>query len=284
MRISTETLARLKHIKGDWWQDELNRREDPTYIRARLETLVKRFGTFEGARVLGVGSGCGSSALVMLDCSATHVTGVELDARFVDLARRRAKDEGVADRVQFLHVADTTRLSFPDGEFDIVTFNAVIEHIPPRMRRAVLREGFRCLKPGGLLVIDETPNRLIPFDAHTTGLPGIPWLPLPLACAIARRWSRIVARGKSCDEYVTDGIVGSTYWFITHALPNAQCLNRNGGDVKWISARRPLAASYQLLAATIERILNFFGIPFTAVTPSLDLVFRKRVRLPLHEI
>lgn len=275
MNHSSETLALLKRIKGDWWQDELNRREDPNYIRARLETLVNRFGTFRGARVLDIGSGCGSSALVMLDCGATHVTGVEPDARFVDLARRRAKEEGVLDRVQFLHTSDASRLSFPDGEFDLVTFNAVIEHISPTLRRAILREGYRCLKPGGLLVIDETPNRLIPFDAHTTGLPLIPWLPLSISCAMARRFSRIVPRGKSCDEYVADGIVGSTYRFITRAIPHATCLNARGGDVRWKCVRRSSPAMCYALLAPIEILLNFFGIPFNAITPSLDLIFTK---------
>lgn len=275
MKLSPETRKLLKEIKGDWWQDEINRREDPNYIRARLETLINRFGTLRGMRVLDIGSGSGSSALVLLDCGATHVTGVEPDMRFVDLARRRATDEGVADRVQFLHETDTTHLSFGDGEFDLVTFNAVIEHLPLKLRNAILREGYRCLKPGGLLVIDETPNRFIPYDNHTTGLPLIPWLPLSVAAFIARRASRIVPKGMKTEEYVSAGIVGSTFCAIKRALPHAKCLNANGGDVKWKSLRRTLPSTVYRLLSLLERVLNLFGVPFNAVTPSLDLVFRK---------
>ena len=52
---------------------------------------------------------------------------------------------------------DTDPLPYPDDSFDLITFTEVIEHV--ENHRAVLRDIFRVLKPGGLVVI-TTPNIL----------------------------------------------------------------------------------------------------------------------------
>lgn len=51
----------------------------------------------------------------------------------------------------------TQRLPFADGYLDTITSLAVIEHVEDP--RPMLRECFRCLKPGGRLVL-TTPTRL----------------------------------------------------------------------------------------------------------------------------
>jgi SAM-dependent methyltransferase len=50
-----------------------------------------------------------------------------------------------------LRSVDLTRIPFPDSSFDLVTSVSVIEHIPA-VERAVA-EMFRCLKPGGRLLL-----------------------------------------------------------------------------------------------------------------------------------
>ena len=57
-----------------------------------------------------------------------------------------------------LRTVDLTRIPFPDASFDFITSVSVIEHIPA-VERAVA-EMFRCLKPGGrlLLTTDCSPN------------------------------------------------------------------------------------------------------------------------------
>jgi len=270
-----DTIKKCIALKGDWWLDEMLRRQDPTYVKDRLGSLVGRFGSFEKKRVLDIGSGSGSSALVMLDLGAAYVTGVEIIPGFVDLARMRAADERVSDRVTFQHVTDTTHLPFADRSFDIITFNAVLEHLPPALRSPILKEAWRCLAPGGLLVFTETPNRAFPYDGHTTRLPFIPWLPLSLAYPFAKACSRNVPRGADLETYVSEGLVAGTYWQITRALPDAICLNAEGGDAAWKTGRK---RSYPLVAGTLsvlEWVLNRFGLPFGAFMPVLDLVFKK---------
>ncbi len=274
--VTPETLQKMVELKGDWWLDELERRQDPTYVRHRLETLVKRFGTMQNMRVLDMGSGGGSSSFMLLDLGAAQVHGVEPDAKLVGLAKLRAQDEGLADRATFVQVDDTSKLPFEDGRFDAVVFNAVLEHIPPANRAAILKDAWRCLKPGGLMVFTETPNRAFPYDGHTTGLPLVPWLPLSLSCPLAKSLSRHVPRGQTKDAYVSQGLVGGSYWQIKKALPDAICLNLQGGDAKWkcdLKKSGPVMRAYLSLA---EWKCRLFGWPLNAWMPMMDLVFKKK--------
>lgn len=274
--LTVETIELLVKLKGDWWLDELERRSDQSYVQKRLTGLIGRFETLEGKRVLDIGSGSGSSALALINGGASYVQGVEPNAHFVDLADRRAQDEGLADKASFLHLTDTTKLPFDDGRFDIVTFNAVLEHVDPKLRAPILQEAFRCLKSGGLLVVAETPNKVFPYDGHTTLLPLVPWLPFNWAVAIAKKFSRNSPRGLTKEQYISEGIVGANYWKIKKTLPNAQCLNLTDGDAKW---KTSLRTTYRVLRTTLrimESVLRIFDVPLTAIMPVLDLVLRKK--------
>ncbi len=273
--LTVPTLELMIKLKGDWWLDEIERRADISYIQKRLRSLVTRFEALDGKRVLDIGSGSGSSALAMIDAGVDFVQGVEPNADFVELANQRAQDEKLADRVSFLHITDTTKLPFDDGRFDIVTFNAVLEHIDPKLRAPILQEAFRCLKPEGLLVITETPNKIFPYDGHTTRLPLIPWLPFNWAVDIASRFSRNSPRGLTKEQYILEGLVGVTYWQIKKALPQAYCMNLTGGDAAWKKDLRPTSFVPRPFLKIVEWFLLLFKVPLAAVMPVLDLVFRK---------
>jgi SAM-dependent methyltransferase len=72
---------------------------------------------------------------------------------------------------------DACALPFPDGTFDLVHSNAVVEHVGGRERQeALVREALRV---GGRVFL-TTPNRWFPIEVHTR-LPLVHWLPEPLA-------------------------------------------------------------------------------------------------------
>jgi len=50
-------------------------------------------------------------------------------------------------------VEDMTNLPFSDGSFDAVTFNANFNHIPEPLRDREVAEAYRCLRPGGRVIV-----------------------------------------------------------------------------------------------------------------------------------
>lgn len=84
-------------------------------------------------------------------------------------------DKIVTDRGCTLHPARASRLEFPDEMFDVALFANVFEHIPPGERDVSLREIYRVLKSGGV-VIGQLPNPYFPIESHSR-LPFMGWLP-----------------------------------------------------------------------------------------------------------
>lgn len=153
-----------------------------------LQTLAPLRDHFRGKRALDFGAGFGLSVVALMESGASEATGVEIDPVYV--ADGQAAMTGYNGRASLLHTPDTTRLPLASASYDFILCNAVFEHIA-QPRTAYLREVWRVLAPGGVLVVNETPNKYIPFDFHTTHLPLVPWLPSSVAKRLAEvcgRW------------------------------------------------------------------------------------------------
>jgi SAM-dependent methyltransferase len=70
-------------------------------------------------------------------------------------------EETVTDSGCTLRPGRASQLGFPDGTFDVAVFANVFEHIPPGERDPSLREIYRVLKSGGV-VVGQLPNALLP--------------------------------------------------------------------------------------------------------------------------
>ncbi len=286
---SRETLEAILAIKGEMWlRDEIARGEEPGYVELRLRRQFDRFIPIWGQRVLDFGCGCGGSSLCLARLGASAVVGIEPQSEFVMVARLRARDSHVSDRVTFRQLTDTTHLPFPDGHFTAVVMNAVVEHIPPRERKVHLQEVWRVLAPGGHLFISETPNRWWPHDGHTTGLWWIPYMPL----ALARRYA--IARGAVPADatmawLLAAGLRGGSYWEIMRGLgPDARHLRPTPADDLasfWgANLARPnqsagrvtlKRALYGLHRLACRYVLRPLGIPDIALLPELSMCVEK---------
>src|SRR5205807_9042849 len=100
----------------------------------------------ESPRLLDVGCGNGGFGAQMR-AFGWRGLGVDIDSK----ALERARAAGVPVRQTTIEQLDPTEV----GEFDAVTFDHVIEHIPEPV--SLLRHAFRLLRPGGLVWIG-TPN------------------------------------------------------------------------------------------------------------------------------
>ena len=103
--------------------------------------------TVPGAKALEFGCNFGATS-IMLAALGACVTGVDVNADYLELARLNIACYGLEQRVAVLHVPDATRLPFDDGHFDLITCNSVLEYVPHAILGSVQRELDRVLKPG----------------------------------------------------------------------------------------------------------------------------------------
>jgi arsenite methyltransferase len=106
-----------------------------------------------GERVLDLGSGAGTDSLVAAQMVGEQgrVTGIDMTPAMLAKARAAAAEMG-ASNVEFVE-SEAERLPFPDGSFDVVVSNGVIDLIPDK--DAVFSELFRVLTPGGRMQIAD---------------------------------------------------------------------------------------------------------------------------------
>jgi sterol 24-C-methyltransferase len=114
---------------------------------ASIERRVAIEGRFSAnTRVLDIGCGIGGPTLHIAALTGAQFVGVNLVPQQIDIARCRALDLGLQDRVQF-QVGDAMDLAFKDESFDgVIVFESGC-HTPDKL--AFYRECARVLRPGG---------------------------------------------------------------------------------------------------------------------------------------
>ena len=106
-----------------------------------------------GERVLDLGSGAGTDSLVAAQMVGEHgrVTGIDMTMPMLAKARAAAAEMGMTN-VEFVE-GEAEQLPFPDGSFDVVISNGVIDLAPDK--DAVFSEIFRVLAPGGRIQLAD---------------------------------------------------------------------------------------------------------------------------------
>ena len=110
---------------------------------ATAEPLLDAAGVRDGARVLDVGTGPGTVAAAALARGA-EVVAVDAEPSMVELAAGNAPGAEVRHAV-------LPELPFPDGSFDAVVANFVVNHVEDPW--AALTELRRMARPGGRLAV-----------------------------------------------------------------------------------------------------------------------------------
>jgi ubiquinone/menaquinone biosynthesis C-methylase UbiE len=114
---------------------------------------------------LDVGCGNGMAALHVADTLGLRAVGVDVDPAQIELARRAA-----GNRTDVLFVtASATQLPFDTAQFDIVSTNKALHHVPDW--RLALDEIKRVVAPGGYVVFADlnVPSALAPFVRPAIG-------------------------------------------------------------------------------------------------------------------
>jgi len=115
----------------------------------KLELVCTKLGLEPGMRLLDVGCGWGSFAVHAATRHGAHVTGITLSEPQAARARERAREAGVADRVE-IRVQDYRELG---GErFDRIASIGMVEHVGAVNIDAYAKHVIAALQPGGVLL------------------------------------------------------------------------------------------------------------------------------------
>lgn len=110
-------------------------------------------GGAENVKLLDIGCGTGRT---LHQIARTHpkmrLNGADLSPAYIKLARKRLMD---IDEVA-LAVENGEALPWADETFDVVTSTYMFHELPRNARRNVVREMFRVVRPGGLVVIEDS--------------------------------------------------------------------------------------------------------------------------------
>ncbi len=131
---------------GRFEKSLVNSRMRSRRVSRHAERMLELAEFREGQAYLDVGCGNGAAPLRISRQYGLDVTGVDVDAEQIQLAREAGRG---SNRARFVCV-DATRLPFDDGAFDIVATNMATHHISEW--ETALAEMVRVLKPGGYFI------------------------------------------------------------------------------------------------------------------------------------
>lgn len=147
------------------------RRQALVPLRTALAAPDRHTGTHP-ARLLDIGCGTGAFLReVKANYPRLHVTGLDLSPYYLAAARRLLSRWSRTRLVEGAAEA----MPFADGEFDVVTAIYLFHELPPKVRRAVVAEVRRVLRPGGTLIfVDSLQSGDEPdYDAMLDYFPAI---------------------------------------------------------------------------------------------------------------
>lgn len=101
-------------------------------------------------KVLDIGTGPGKLLeMLITQNSNLEVTGIDVDKRMIEVARRRLANYNIS----LHHQKANEKLEFEDNTFDDVVFCSVLFLLDDHTKRCLLNEALRVLKPDGKIIV-----------------------------------------------------------------------------------------------------------------------------------
>lgn len=161
-----------------------------------------------GKSVVEIGCGTGSSTAAFAEFTG-QIRGYDISQNSINGARSRLDAHGLSKKATVTCVEPealwpTIRADHDGGQCDIVLLFALLEHQTLEERLETLRLSQEIVRPGGVIVICETPNRLTYVDHHTSQLPFFHMLPIELQMKVAKDSPRFDFRD-NVERFVKKG-------------------------------------------------------------------------------
>jgi arsenite methyltransferase len=192
--MTTAAACCARFYEQDWVQSLLGESFHPGGIELS-KALVQSLRLPEGARVLDVACGIGTTARLMAREFRLNVVG--LDASAANVATAEGLLEGETDRFQ---TGDAAALPFPNDTFDAIVCECAVSTFADQP--GVVAEFSRVLKPGGVVgITDMVLEGELPED-----IAGViaPWTCLAAARSVIGYQSLFLATGLRVVEYADE--------------------------------------------------------------------------------
>ncbi|MFY8084200.1 MAG: bifunctional 2-polyprenyl-6-hydroxyphenol methylase/3-demethylubiquinol 3-O-methyltransferase UbiG [Rubrivivax sp.] len=151
--VDPQELAKFSELAHRWWDPDSEFRPLHQINPLRLG-WIDELARLSGQRALDVGCGGGILAEAMAR-KARHVTGIDLAARPLGVARLHALEGGV-ENIEYREIAAEALAAEVPASFDVVTCMEMLEHVPDPS--SVVRACATLVRPGGW-VFFSTLNR-----------------------------------------------------------------------------------------------------------------------------
>jgi len=157
-----------------------------------------------GNRVLDLGCGTGTAAILAARAGA-RVTGFDISAPMLAVAREKAVAASLADRIEFIEMGISGMERFADVSFDVVMSTLAFSELSRDEQTYALDHAFRVLRCGGVLAIADEARPASAGKRLLHTIARIPLLTLTFAFtqttthAVERLTERVYKAGFSVD-------------------------------------------------------------------------------------
>ena len=280
---SKNLLMELAKLKKEWFLDSYNRFENENYVQKQIDFVLDFHGiSLRDKKVLDFGCGFGASTHCLMKRGAENIVSTELVKENMDFAEIMCMEFGYSDKVKLVR-KDLIKDISPES-YDFVWLQAVVEHLLPDERKEYLNKLWNSIRPEGYLIITETPNRLWPYETHTTsGTWFIPYMKDKKIFEVMRK--RNEYKNWIDEEFYRSGIVGETYFSLLNYINDKEHLIDSGLRAGYLKKMYEYAKNKSVKKDMIIKIadkfefipIKIFKSPVTAFMPFLNhLAFKKK--------
>ena len=119
------------------------------------QLIIEWIDPWPGEKIIDICCGTGTLSIMLGQrlAGAGEVMGIDLSSRLLNQARKKHKP----DEVTFLE-GDAQKIPFSQGYFDKAVICGALHEMPREVRRRVLAEAHRVIRPNGRIVVVEHNN------------------------------------------------------------------------------------------------------------------------------
>lgn len=132
--------------------------------KAATDWLIQQGAFLQDKQVLEVACNMCTTSIYLAHTYGCHIQGVDINKKALEKAQENISAAGLESYIQ-VQQANAVKLPFDDNQFDIVLNEAMLTMLPIAIKEKALREYYRVLKPGGILL---THDIVIVNESHAT--------------------------------------------------------------------------------------------------------------------